>query len=215
MIHINLNITSTNVHDVHKREADLKLHNRIKEIRQYFDLSQLAMSESLGISRAHISRIETGAAVPSEQLMKLICATWAIDENWLKTGQGQMRSGELSKKEEEEIVELVNESLYDEYIYKSKSVGDYLHYIQSEFIKIDAKQQIDFKVDKNHPSFSLLEIEIDHIRWAYTDLIKTIFKILNKDEAVIDEGDFIQKLIEGIVEENNPDEKNPSTTRKS
>ena len=108
----------------------MHLHNRIKKIREHFHLSQLAMSESLGISRAHVSRIETGAAEPSEQLLKLICATWAIDENWLRTGQGKMRSGDLTKKELESVDELVNESFYDEYIYKSRSACDYLRYIR-------------------------------------------------------------------------------------
>lgn len=65
----------------------MKLSDRIKKIRKKNKFSQLEFSKSLGVSRSHISNIETGAVKPSEHLLKLLCATWSIDENWLKTGK--------------------------------------------------------------------------------------------------------------------------------
>ncbi len=67
----------------------MQLSDRIKKIRKDIKFSQLAFSSVLGVSRSHVSNIETGAVKPSEQLIKLICAKFEINETWLRTGEGK------------------------------------------------------------------------------------------------------------------------------
>ena len=56
---------------------------RIKKIRKVRKLTQNQFAEELGVDRSHISKIETGTATPSKQLLKLICSKFQIREEWL------------------------------------------------------------------------------------------------------------------------------------
>jgi transcriptional regulator with XRE-family HTH domain len=77
--------------------------NRIKKVRSLLKISQALFAAALGVSRAHISKIETGAATPSDQLIKLIARTWLIREEWLREGTGELdATGKTMSKEEAE-----------------------------------------------------------------------------------------------------------------
>lgn len=60
---------------------------RIKYIRKDFNLNQVEFAKMLGVTNAHISRMEKGITVPSEALSKLICKEFDVNEEWLKTGK--------------------------------------------------------------------------------------------------------------------------------
>lgn len=62
---------------------------RVKEVRKNKRLTQQAFADVLGVTKAHISKIETENANPSESLMRTICFSFGISEKWLKTGEGQ------------------------------------------------------------------------------------------------------------------------------
>lgn len=64
-----------------------KIGKRIKELRKQAGLKQHDLAGLLGVNRAHISKIETGAANPSPQLAKLICEKFMVREEWLKEGE--------------------------------------------------------------------------------------------------------------------------------
>ena len=54
---------------------------RVKLIRTSFKMSQKDFSLRLGVTNAHISRIEKGLTRPSAALVKLICQTYNINEH--------------------------------------------------------------------------------------------------------------------------------------
>lgn len=76
---------------------------RIKEIRSIMDVSQKLFTERLGVSRSHISKIETGAVNPSNQLIKSICREYGIREKWLREGKGRIEKKPLTYKEVKEL----------------------------------------------------------------------------------------------------------------
>ena len=59
---------------------------RIKELRKQLCMSQVEFAKNLGVTNAHISKIEKGGTVPSDALIKLISKEYQVNENWLKTG---------------------------------------------------------------------------------------------------------------------------------
>lgn len=65
---------------------------RIKLIRKNAKLSQEVFGNRLKITKASVSRLESGINNPSEQTLKLICQeNWngeLINEDWLRTGAG-------------------------------------------------------------------------------------------------------------------------------
>lgn len=108
----------------------MQLHERIRKIRVHLDVSQLNFSKALGISAAHVSRIETGTAAPSEQLLKLICATWGVEENWLRDGKGRFKvkfkSNITAKEGEDMLMEEADKIRYDALVNNLRLLSDFM-----------------------------------------------------------------------------------------
>lgn len=66
------------------------MNERVKELRKTLGLSGEKFGEPLGLKRSAISQIETGNANLTDQVIKLICLTYNVNEEWLRTGQGSM-----------------------------------------------------------------------------------------------------------------------------
>ena len=66
---------------------------------------------ALGVSRVAVSRLESGDNNPSKQTVLAICKTFGISEEWLRTGEGEMKAA-LSR--EQEIADIMNRMLADE-----------------------------------------------------------------------------------------------------
>ena len=74
--------------------------NRIRLARKTLYLSQAEFAERLGLTQTALSMIELGRTALTEKNIKLICATFALDEDWLRTGRGKM-FGSMSPYEKE------------------------------------------------------------------------------------------------------------------
>lgn len=66
------------------------MNERIKEIRKALGLSGEKFGQSLGVQRSAISKIERGENTPTPQMLKLICSTYNVSEQWLRSGEGNM-----------------------------------------------------------------------------------------------------------------------------
>lgn len=68
----------------------MNINKRVKEIRQQQQLTLKQFGERIGVTNAAISRIENGNRAVTEQMIKLICSEFNINEAWLRTGEGDM-----------------------------------------------------------------------------------------------------------------------------
>lgn len=66
------------------------MHERIKEIRKYLNLTQQGFADKLGVARNNIAGYETGKRSPSDAVISLICTKFGVNEDWLRTGAGDM-----------------------------------------------------------------------------------------------------------------------------
>lgn len=66
------------------------MNERIKELRKALGLSGEKFGEPLGVTRTAVSLIETGKNAVTEQMIKLLCLTYNVNEDWLRTGNGEM-----------------------------------------------------------------------------------------------------------------------------
>lgn len=87
---------------------------RLKELRKHLGLTQAKLGERLGASRDVIANIENNRVELDITKAKLIVAEFNVNEDWLRTGEGEMFN-ELDK--ESKIMSWVGEILGD----KSKS----------------------------------------------------------------------------------------------
>lgn len=68
----------------------IDIHDRIYKVRDIKKKSQDEFGSILGVTKSTISLIETKKREPSERLIRDICREFSINENWLKTGEGEM-----------------------------------------------------------------------------------------------------------------------------
>lgn len=66
------------------------MQERIKELRKRLDLSQEAFGAALGVTKAAICTIEAGRRGLTNQMFTAICREYNVNEEWLKTGNGNM-----------------------------------------------------------------------------------------------------------------------------
>jgi transcriptional regulator with XRE-family HTH domain len=73
---------------------------RVKTLRQMLELNQVEFAKKIGVTNAHISKIEKGKTVPSAALIKLICKEFGISEQWLADGKGPVGLEEVLQQTE-------------------------------------------------------------------------------------------------------------------
>lgn len=66
------------------------MKDRIREVREHFGLSMEKFGSRIGIGKASISLLESGKNNPSVQTITLICREFGVNEQWFRTGEGEM-----------------------------------------------------------------------------------------------------------------------------
>ena len=87
------------------------MNKRLKEVRKSLGLTQQEFADTIGSKRNTIAKYETETNVPSTAVISLICSKFNVNEEWLRTGKGEMFI-ELSKSEE--IASFMGDVLTDE-----------------------------------------------------------------------------------------------------
>lgn len=65
------------------------MNERIKEIRKELGLTQKDFAEKIRVAPNSIARYELGDRNPSDAIINSICREFNINEEWLRTGQGE------------------------------------------------------------------------------------------------------------------------------
>lgn len=78
------------------------MKDRLKLLRKELQLNQQEFADKLGINRGTLANYEVGRNEPIDAVIKLICGKFNVNEEWLKTGEGEMfvklsRSDELQR----------------------------------------------------------------------------------------------------------------------
>ena len=73
-----------------RKRGEYILKDRIKKIRKELDLTQQKFADKLGVQRNTIAMYEMGRTLPSDTIMRSICREFNVNEDWLRTGQGEM-----------------------------------------------------------------------------------------------------------------------------
>ena len=66
------------------------MNERLKKLRKTLDLTQQEFANKIGIARGNIGAYEVGKNAPSDAVISLICKQFNVDENWMRTGEGEM-----------------------------------------------------------------------------------------------------------------------------
>lgn len=66
------------------------MNERIRELRKTLGLTLERFGEAIGVTKVTISRIENGVNNVTDQMFKSICREFDVNEEWLRTGEGEM-----------------------------------------------------------------------------------------------------------------------------
>lgn len=66
------------------------MKGRLKALRKELRLTQQEFADRVGISRGNIGAYEVGKNAPSDAVISLICREFHVNEEWLRTGNGEM-----------------------------------------------------------------------------------------------------------------------------
>ena len=64
---------------------------RVKEVRKALGFTLEKFGERLGVGKTAVSKIEHEQCALTDQMAKSICREFSINEEWLRTGSGEMR----------------------------------------------------------------------------------------------------------------------------
>lgn len=96
------------------------MNNRIVQLRKSREWTQDEFAEKMGISKNYVSLIENGKKIPSDRLISDICREFNVNEEWLRTGNGEptikinkedrfaMNIGKLQRTDDETLIRWVN-----------------------------------------------------------------------------------------------------------
>lgn len=67
------------------------MNERIRYLREKIGLSRAAFGQKIGVSGDVINNLERGRVEIKEPMIKLICFEFSINEEWLRTGSGEIK----------------------------------------------------------------------------------------------------------------------------
>lgn len=87
------------------------MKDRLKKLRKTLDLTQQAFADRIGMKQNTIAQYEMGRTIPSNAIIFSICREFNVNENWLRTGEGDMFM-EMSR--DEQIEKFIGDLLHGE-----------------------------------------------------------------------------------------------------
>jgi transcriptional regulator with XRE-family HTH domain len=84
------------------------INYRIKLLRGVLGMTQANFSRVISLSSGYLAGVETEKRAVNNRIIKLICSSFSVNEDWLRTGHGEM----FYKEEDPKFSRLLN--LYKE-----------------------------------------------------------------------------------------------------
>jgi transcriptional regulator with XRE-family HTH domain len=98
---LRLNLTSVILTAFGRRS--MVMHDRLRAIRKELNLNQASFAEKIGLNQNSLSMIEKKHTPITDKNVKLICATFNVNEQWLRRGLGEMFCASPYEKELKDI----------------------------------------------------------------------------------------------------------------
>lgn len=77
------------------------MNNRVRTLRKELNLTLDKFGEQIGLKKSSLSQIENGKCAITEQTIKSICREFNVNENWLRTDEGDIH---IQMSEEDELM---------------------------------------------------------------------------------------------------------------
>lgn len=88
-----------------------EMNERFRLVRQDKGLSQTDFGKPLGLSRDEVKNIEHGKTTVKELTIPIMCREFNINEEWLRTGEGEMY---VLQTKRQQLASFLGEVMYDD-----------------------------------------------------------------------------------------------------
>ncbi len=95
------------------------MKDRIRTIREHEKLNQTEFGKKIGISRDTVANIENGRIEIKDIFIKSICKEFSVNEDWLRTGEGEMF---VTKTRKQEITDFLGDMINEPESFKSRFI---------------------------------------------------------------------------------------------
>lgn len=163
------------------------IKERLKSIRKQFRLSQSALGESIGVSRDVISNIESGRVEMKDHIIKLICSEFNVNEQWLRTGEGEVFNTEekfsLDKFAQQRQMSELELDILRAYFELDPEIRQHLlKHFKERFTSSNASNKIQRPIQEETKVMSVEAAEEAYIKSRPISAQKTILSTLNSTE---------------------------------
>ena len=100
------------------------MNERIVQIRKFLNLSQKDFAEKIGLKQGSLCDLEKGRANITDRIILLICSQFNVNEEWLRSGNGNMFQKDKKQNEFFEIFDNINPVLQNFLIQVAKNLLD-------------------------------------------------------------------------------------------
>jgi len=83
--------------------------DRVKEVRLKVGLSQVEFSERIFVSKSFCGDIEIGKKKVNDRIIFIISKQFNVNDEWLKTGKGEMFNDKLPDIRKEKLLNIYNQ----------------------------------------------------------------------------------------------------------
>lgn len=66
------------------------MKEQLKKLRKHLYMTQQAFADKIGMKQNTIAQYEMGRTIPSDAIVFSICREFGVNEEWLRTGEGEM-----------------------------------------------------------------------------------------------------------------------------
>ena len=98
----------------------IEINRRIKELRKALNMTQVCFSRIIALSSGYLAGIETEKRRVNDRLIKLICSSFNVNDQWLRYGTGDMFTVKSSERQYIKLAGLFRElePKYQDYIFR-------------------------------------------------------------------------------------------------
>jgi transcriptional regulator with XRE-family HTH domain len=149
------------------------MKERLKELRTALNLTQQEFADRIGIQRGTYAKYEVGRNDPIDAVIRLICQTFNVNEEWLRTGAGQMF---VDVSRADELARLIEETM-------SEESGEIKRRIATAVLRL-TPDQLRACTDWNKETFGLVEAPAAERELTIDEKVENYRRELEAEEAI-------------------------------
>lgn len=147
----------------------MEVNDRIKQLRKELDMTQTDFGAKISMTQSHLASVENGKRNVTDRNIKLICAELNVNEQWLRTGEGEMftqgDANTLSRLSEEYNLSDIEYAFMAEYLKLPQAhraiMNGYLRGVVGRLTETPDGQQV---IATPQPAQSSIEAELEAYR---------------------------------------------------